>query len=159
MNCLICSTKTDNKLCDSCDNLFTYDSKYKLYRRKKKTSLYYVSIKKEHINELLLFKNVCKIFGSNLTFRNIYPIWAISQKNVLYEYDIGILREKVLIEYDGIQHFEYPNFFHRNKNEFLEQQLRDKIKDKLAKENGWNLIRFSYKEQIDDINVRRKIKC
>ena len=60
------------------------------------------------------------------------------------ELDCFTPRNQTAIEYDGIQHFEYPNPFHRSKKEFEKQVQRDKIKDKLCESNGINLIRVPY---------------
>jgi len=97
------------------------------------------------------------MFKKKNVYRNVHPLWAFSMKHVLMEYDIAIPTENLLIEYDGIQHFKYPNFFHKTKEAFNEQVKRDKLKTKLAKDSGSELIRFNYLDHIDDINVKRKL--
>ena len=47
-----------------------------------------------------------------------------------------------LVEFDGEQHYKYPNYFHKNINEFNEQKRRDEIKDKYCKEKGITLYRI-----------------
>ena len=47
------------------------------------------------------------------------------------------------IEYDGIQHFEYNPYFHRNYQDFLSQKKRDEYKTLTCLEHGVKLIRFS----------------
>ncbi|WP_297136151.1 zinc-ribbon domain-containing protein [Terrisporobacter sp.] len=58
---------------------------------------------------------------------------------------------KIWIEYDGGQHFKYPNGIHDNYDEFEYLKKCDEIKDKYAKEHGWKLIRIPYWE-FDNIN-------
>lgn len=60
------------------------------------------------------------------------------------ELDCYTPRNKTAVEYDGIQHYEYPNPFHRSKKEFNSQVTRDRIKEKLCEENNINLIRVPY---------------
>lgn len=89
---------------------------------------------------------------------SVHPLWALSNKDVLLEYDIGIISKNVLVEYDGVQHFEYPNFFHKSRKDFEEQVARDRLKDQLAKDNSWNLIRIKYTEDVSYGNIFRKLK-
>lgn len=157
MNCLICANQCEDKLCNKCNKFYLYDKEFKFIRRKKHFFESISSANKDTTNELLLYLNICKIYEKKNVFRNVHPLWAMSTKHVLLEYDIVIPKENLLIEYDGIQHFKYPNFFHKTKKDFLNQKYRDELKNKLAKDNNWLLIRFNYNEQIDDINVRRKL--
>ena len=153
MICLICAQPSFGKLCTECNKIYLIDRKYKFIRNRKLNCS-----QKEHSSELLLYRNLCKIFGKKNIFRHVHPLWAISKKNVLLEYDVAIPSEKLLIEYDGRQHFEFPNYFHKTRKEFLKQKARDKLKSELAKENNWKLVRFNYKDKIDDINIERKLK-
>jgi hypothetical protein len=50
-------------------------------------------------------------------------------------------------EYNGKQHYEFINFFHRNKKDFYKQKLRDIIKNKKCKELGINLITIPYNQE------------
>lgn len=54
----------------------------------------------------------------------------------------------LLIEYDGIQHFEYcPDYFHRDGYHVFEQQQRyDQVKNDYAKQNAIPLLRIAYFE-------------
>lgn len=51
---------------------------------------------------------------------------------------------KIGIEYNGIQHYIYPNIFHKSREEFDKCVQRDKLKYQLAKENGIKLIVIPY---------------
>lgn len=48
---------------------------------------------------------------------------------------------RVACEYDGIQHLEYPNPFHKNEKEFEDLKKRDRLKSRLCRDNGVWLIR------------------
>lgn len=59
-------------------------------------------------------------------------------------YDFYIPSKNLLIEYDGTQHTN-PMSFSKSKENFLEYQYRDLVKNEYAKINDINLIRISYK--------------
>jgi hypothetical protein len=52
-------------------------------------------------------------------------------------------------EYDGEQHFEFSEKFHRSEKDFLHQQYLDSRKNALCDELGITLIRVSYKDTLD----------
>ncbi len=52
--------------------------------------------------------------------------------------------EKIGIEFQGNQHYQYPNNFHRSYKDFEKQIERDKIKNDLCKEEGIHLIHIPY---------------
>jgi very-short-patch-repair endonuclease len=58
---------------------------------------------------------------------------------------------KLAFEYDGEQHHKFVKRFHKTRNKFLEQQERDRRKNRLCKENGINLIRIPYTVPKSDI--------
>lgn len=49
-----------------------------------------------------------------------------------------------MIEYDGIQHYEYTPFFHRSQKDFYEQVERDRLKDEYCSKNNIEMIRIAY---------------
>lgn len=60
-------------------------------------------------------------------------------------YDFYLPKYKVLIEYQGSQHREYNEFFHRDISDFNRQKEHDRIKGDYAIKNGYNLIEiFDY---------------
>lgn len=63
---------------------------------------------------------------------------------------------KIGVEYDGVQHYKYPNPFHRTRREFEAQQKRDALKDELCRKNGIKLIRVPY-SHVGRTNKRRDI--
>lgn len=52
------------------------------------------------------------------------------------------------IEYDGAQHFNECEWFHRTRSDFEEQIYRDRLKDKLLKEHRIKVLRFSFKDKL-----------
>lgn len=47
---------------------------------------------------------------------------------------------RLACEYNGVQHYQYVPYFHRNKEAFRNQQYRDFMKATMCKENGVTLI-------------------
>lgn len=75
-------------------------------------------------------------------------------------FDFGILDEcnsiKLLIEYDGVQHFEPRKQFGGEK--FLEEQkMKDRMKNEYALANDITLLRINYKQKDDIENILEKI--
>lgn len=68
--------------------------------------------------------------------------------NFNFRYDFYIPKLKLLIEYDGEMHFKAIDNF-GGKDQLLKTQARDKIKNKLAKDFGYFLIRIHYSDFKD----------
>lgn len=51
---------------------------------------------------------------------------------------------KIGVEYNGIQHYRYPNIYHRTYEEFIKQVRRDQYKYTKCNENGVYLITVPY---------------
>jgi hypothetical protein len=85
-----------------------------------------------------------KIFEDifNKPFPTVKPKWLINPKtNYLLQLD-GFNEElRLAFEYDGLQHYKFPNHYHRSKKQFLAQQERDRLKDIICKDNNVKLIR------------------
>ena len=56
--------------------------------------------------------------------------------------DIFFPKLNLAIEIDGEQHYKFLPYFHKNEEEFLYNVNRDRIKDRLLKENGVDIIRI-----------------
>lgn len=67
---------------------------------------------------------------------------------------------KLAVEYNGIQHYEYNKFFHRNKEHFLNQKYRDELKKRMTKDNGITLIEVPYNVKPEKIEgyLRNKLR-
>ena len=83
------------------------------------------------------------------SFPNVKPKWLINPKtNYTLQLD-GFCEElNLAFEYQGIQHYKYPNHCHKNKKEFEKQKYRDKIKKDLCKKHNVKLIEI---KEIDDL--------
>ncbi|MHA1196789.1 MAG: hypothetical protein ACTSRH_16355 [Promethearchaeota archaeon] len=92
-----------------------------------------------------------KIFRANFPKTRLKSI--ISNYEGLLELDgfsivnINGIIIKLAFEFNGIQHYDFPNYFHKTYNEFLEQIKRDNIKVKLCEEN--NIIIIIIPQTID----------
>lgn len=58
---------------------------------------------------------------------------------------------KLAVEYNGIQHYKYVPYFHRNHEHFINQKYRDDMKRRMCKDNGIILIEVPYTIKIPDI--------
>ena len=68
-----------------------------------------------------------------------------------YNQELGIA-----FEYNGKQHYEFPNKFHKRKEQFMEQIKRDKWKTEQCNMNGVYLIPVPY--FIDRTEIRAFIQ-
>jgi len=58
---------------------------------------------------------------------------------------------KLAVEYNGVQHYKYVPYFHRNKDVFTNQKYRDVLKERMCKDNRVNLISVPYTVKVKDI--------
>ena len=71
------------------------------------------------------------------------PDWLRYPKTgATLELDFYDEEQQVAIEYDGAQHYEYPNQFHKSREEFEEQVARDRWKDAQCDAMGVQLVRI-----------------
>lgn len=156
--CKICGYPANTNLCLIHNKIYVWDKSINGFRLKKRTAGSRYTQAEYHKNEIKLTKILEKLYGKKNIITSYHPIWALSKKKVLYEFDIYIKTKDVLIEYNGIQHYQYVSFFHQTKTKFLEQKKRDKIKNKLVKKNGKKLIVFKYNEPIFKDYIINKIE-
>lgn len=74
------------------------------------------------------------------------PQYRLPDEKYLYKYDFYLPEYNILIEFHGIQHYEWIPYFHKNQEDFEDQRRRDKCKLWLAKEKNIPLIEFNYKQ-------------
>ena len=156
--CAICGRWNKEKLCWSHRKRYMWDSSIQGYRLKKRSRGSRYTIQEFHKSEIKLTKIIESYYGTSNVVTSYHPKWAISPRQVLYEYDIFIKDKKLLIEYNGKQHYEFTPFFHKYERNFVKQQQRDKRKIKLAKENGFKLMIFRYDEPIFKDYVLNKLE-
>lgn len=70
-----------------------------------------------------------------------------------YNKDVGEMLgyNGLALEYHGEQHFKFPNYFHRTKDQFDKQRRRDEIKLGLCDELGIYLITVPYTVSLSEI--------
>jgi len=63
------------------------------------------------------------------------------------------------LEYNGIQHYKFIPYFHRNHEHFINQKYRDDLKRRLCKDNGITLIEVPYTVKLHDIASFLQKEC
>jgi len=91
---------------------------------------------------------------------DIYSDKKIKKCRILngLEIDCFIPELSLGFEYNGEQHYIFPNSFHKNEEEFRKQQERDILKNKVAKEKQIRLITIRYDEILSKELILSKIK-
>lgn len=79
-----------------------------------------------------------------LTKNNIKFIREYRLSNYKYKYDFYLPELNMLIEYDGEQHFKPMRFVENNNDRLKYIQRNDEIKNELARNNGYILLRIKY---------------
>ena len=88
-------------------------------------------------------------------FPKIRPDFLRNPVTVDYNLEIDCYNPelKLGVEYNGVQHYKFSKFFHKNFEAFRNQQYRDLIKRSLCKEHGINLIEVPYTIKVEDIGA------
>ncbi len=68
--------------------------------------------------------------------------WLVSPKGFPMQLDIYLPAHGIAIEIDGCQHYRFPNQWHKNYGEYLDQKVRDQAKGKCLKDKGIELVRI-----------------
>ena len=113
-----------------------------------------------------LVSNKKKIFYNQMRMesivKDIFPSQFILTNTRAFldglEIDCYIPKLKIGFEYDGEQHYNYPNIYHKTKNDFRMQQQRDIDKRQLAEERGITIITIRYDEELSEELIQNKIK-
>uniref|UniRef100_A0A6C0ELC6 DUF559 domain-containing protein n=1 Tax=viral metagenome TaxID=1070528 RepID=A0A6C0ELC6_9ZZZZ len=58
---------------------------------------------------------------------------------------------RLAVEYNGVQHYKYVPYFHKNKEAFLNQKYRDELKRRMCRDNSITLIEVPYTVKVPDI--------
>jgi hypothetical protein len=69
------------------------------------------------------------------------------------ELDMFNAQLNLACELNGVQHYQFPNSFHKTREEFLNQVRRDEFKIKMCDENGIYLITVPYTVKHSDIRA------
>lgn len=65
-------------------------------------------------------------------------------------FDFYLPEYNTLIEYQGRQHFEYCEIFYKTQKDLKDRKHKDYLKAKYAKENGYKLLRPTYKTNTQE---------
>lgn len=123
-------------ICNKCGKIFEQTPKAHL--QGENCSYCKSSLSEEKILNFLLKNNIK--FETQKTFPNL------KDKKML-SYDFYIPSKNLLIEYNGIQHYEIVNYF-GGYDRLIIQKQHDKMKQEYAKNNNINLLIISYKDDI-----------
>lgn len=84
--------------------------------------------------------------------------WLINPKtNNNLKLDAYFNNYKLAIEYDGIQHYQHIPYLDKYYNDFINRQYKDRVKEKLCKENKIKLIRIKYDEPLTKEYIINKL--
>lgn len=78
----------------------------------------------------------------NLKFESQFIISLLPTRK--YDFYFEYNNNKYLIEFDGLQHFEFVRKYHKTKAKFIESQIIDRIKTYIAWKSGFKIIRIDY---------------
>ena len=94
---------------------------------------------------------------NNITYEREFILESLPRKR----FDFRFVHEEIgyLLEFDGLQHFEQRDHFHREEDSFEKGQKVDRHKTRHALRNGYRLIRIDY-TQVDNVHrhIRRALK-
>jgi len=104
------------------------------------------------VNETLLFNYIKMLFPNHVVEREASPAWIGRQRLDVYIPALGLA-----VEYQGKQHYEAIQHFGGEKG--LARTLeRDKLKAKFCKQNNIDLVYFTYKENLTEKLVDKRLK-
>lgn len=97
-----------------------------------------------------------RIYG--VPFKSIWPDWLVNpETGRTLELDCYNEDLRIAVEYNGEQHYKFPNFTNQSYEDFINQVRRDRFKAELCERNGVYLIVVPYTvapEIIPDYIVR-----
>jgi len=80
-----------------------------------------------------------KIYFADFT-KNRKPKWLVNQFGHQLEFDGYNEKLKIAFEHQGLQHYKFPNKFHKTRKQFNIQQENDNRKRNLCRRRGITLI-------------------
>lgn len=84
-------------------------------------------------------------------YPTVRPYWLVNPKTGRkLELDGYSAELRSAFEYNGRQHYEFPNSFHKTREEFDRQVERDALKAETCREMGIDLVVIPYNLSIED---------
>lgn len=158
-NCIICGSEV--KTTSPEERFCSYECK-KQYSRNWRNKRYQSNREGEECgNSSVGEQKLCDLisnvfFDQEVFFRKRYE-WLRFVS--ILELDIYLPNINLAFEYDGIQHYKYIEYFHKDLEAFHDSQARDKFKDEKCKKMGITLIRVKDQEEYVNIPMLvRKLK-
>lgn len=100
--------------------------------------------------EFICCNTMEKIYG--LKFTKVKPKWLTNpETDYPLELDCYNKDLRMAVEYNGIQHYVWPNFTNQSKDKFISQLRRDKLKEELCAKKGVYLIKVPYNVKHEKI--------
>lgn len=99
--------------------------------------------------ERLCCQTMERIYG--VPFVTVRPNWLLNDTGRPLELDCYNEDLQLAVEYNGEQHYKWPNFTNQSYEEFLAQLGRDQLKVKLCDRNGVYLITVPYNIPYENI--------
>lgn len=100
--------------------------------------------------EKICCKTMSNIYG--VDFVNTRPDWLVNpETGRKLELDCYNPDLKIAVEYNGEQHYKWPNFTGQTREQFESQMRRDKVKIETCKKAGVHLIIVPYTVKHSDI--------
>jgi hypothetical protein len=129
----VCSVNKEHKWLASINN-----------RLSKQSNCPYCNIwnNQEELRNIL--KCIFKVTFDKKRFYFINIFHKDKRKRICMEFDGYNDKLKIAFEYNGIQHYKYPNYFHKNKLQFQKLRSKDLFKQKFCIENNIKLIIVPY---------------
>lgn len=109
-------------------------------------------------------EEICRHYLRELTgkpFHRAHPKWLKNpETGRCLELDCYNSELEIALEYNGEQHYKFPNTFHRTRDEFDAQIRRDELKKTKCKERGVLLIIVPYTLPKNEIRgfIKRELK-
>jgi hypothetical protein len=100
--------------------------------------------------ERLCCKTMERIYGA--PFPSVWPTWLVNpETGEKLELDCYNEELKIAVEYNGEQHYKWPNFTNQSYDQFINQVRRDTFKMNVCDKNGIYLITVPYNVPHDKI--------
>ena len=105
-----------------------------------------------------LFLDIRKWSEGRPVFQEVIFPWSLGPKQAGYRYDIVVPDIKLIVEYDSSIHYKFNKHFHKTQAGFRIQMIRDQVKDRLARKNGYTIFRVRQDDPEGGLDVRRYIE-
>lgn len=112
-------------------------------------------VKKKEKKRLNKYEEECRRIFEKLfseEFPNVRPEWLVNPvTGSLLELDIYCEKLNLACEYDGRQHAEHVDRFHKNSTQFKYQRKKDNFKTKACQIRGVDLVRVPHWVKFKDL--------